>query len=920
MERRPRPSEDRSTSEPESYRVFFEKSPLPMWVLDLETLRFLDVNEAALRMYGFSRAEFLRLTIEDIRPPEDAPRLRETLQSLKPTDRLFGFWRHRKKDGTVFDVEVLSTEVRTLGRRARLVLVHDVTERQAAERHHAAQLAVLRVLIESKSFSEAAVPLIEALCPMGGWGLGEVWMYDAEASILRLHAWHAPGGKDVPGRGLASSGVTVRPGESLIGRAWQRNEPLSIRDVFDEADREWAESGVRLGLRSAVAFPIRTRSGPEAVAVLYGRPSLEPDAVLLDLLQEIGSGIGRLLERDHADAARRASVEAFQKAFQASPVAMGISLLKDGRFIEVNLEFLKMFGLERSEVVGKTSIELGLWVDTEQRRVLAERLRERGTIRDAEVIVRTKRGHVLHALMSVEYLDLRDQQTIITTLVDITDRVEARDAQRRLAAIVEGTDDAIFSKDLEGTITTWNAGAERVFGYTGQEAIGQNVALMVPTDKLAELEQILDRLRRGERIEHLETVRTRKDGHRIVVSLSISPLSDGTGRLMGAATIARDITERKRAEQLVRRSEARFRQLFEAAADPIILIDRRGTILELNPAAAALIGGKDPVALRGVNLGELIPPRELEKNRAYLRDLLHDRPVAEPFETYIELEGGELRFLQARSRVIREEGSEPYVQVIVRDVTSEKEFQRKILEGERRASASQVASFIAHEINTPLTNIALLSASLARGLKDPKALEKLGKIDQQRRFATNILAELLALTRSHDVKRVPVDVRGLLEAAIEQAASSRRGSARLVRDLPSGPVVASVDPLRIQQAVVNLLRNAFQATDSGAITLRLRADGGKLTIAVADTGPGMDEEVRSRMFQPFYTTKPRDEGLGLGLVLVKHVVEAHHGTIDVASEPGQGSTFTIALPLQGSDAEPPPPPAATRPTPSPKAP
>ena len=352
----------------------------------------------------------------------------------------------------------------------------------------------------------------------------------------------------------------------------------------------------------------------------------------------------------------------------------------------------------------------------------------------------------------------------------------------------------------------------------------------------------------------------------------------------------------------MKRSEARFRQLFEAAADAILLIDRRGTILDLNPAAAALIEGKDPSALRGINLGELVPARELEKNRTYLRELLHDRPVVEPFETYIELEGGERRFLHARSRVIREEGTEPYVQVVVRDVTPEKEYQRRLLESERRASASQVATFIAHEINTPLTNIALLSANLARGLKDPKALEKLAKIDSQRRFATSILAELLSLTRSQDVKRIPVDVRGLLDAAIEQTAPFRQESVKLVRDVPSKPLIAAVDPLRIQQAVVNLLKNAFQATTSGSVTLRLAGDDQHFIITVADTGPGMDEEIRSRAFEPFFTTKPREDGLGLGLVYAKHVVEAHDGTIEVASEPGRGSTFTILLPIEPTDA------------------
>lgn len=874
-----------------------------MWVFDLETLRFLDVNDAAVLSYGYSRAEFLAMTIEDIRPPEDIPRLRETLQDLKPTDRQFGFWRHRKKDGTVFDVEVLASEVPILRRRARLVLVHDVTDRLRAERHRATEIAVTRLLIEAKSFPDAAPRVIAAICETEDWVLGEVWVYDAAASVLRLDgAWHSPGLRDVHGRELASAGLTVRPGVGPVGRVWQRDAPVWIHDLREEPEHESVDSAARLGLRSAVGFPIRTRSGTEAVAVLFGPTIRELDEPLLDLLVDIGSRIGGVLERDRAEAARRTSVETVQKAFHANPVPLAISSLRGGAFVEVNHQFLQMFGYERGEVVGKTAQDLQMWVDPEQRKYLGEQLRERGAIRNAEVEVRTKAGEVRRALLSVEYLETRDPPTIIATLVDITEPVAAREAQTRLGAIVEGSDDAIFSKSLEGKITTWNSGAERIYGYPAAEAIGQPINLLVPDDKLPELEQVMQRLRRDETIDPFETVRVRKDGRKIVVSLRISPIRDSVGRLIGASTIARDITDRKRADQLIRRSEARYRQLFEVAADAILLIDRRGTILDVNPSGAALIGGKDPGALRGINLGELLPARELERARDYLRNLLHDRPVVEPFETYVELEGGERRFVQVRSRVIREEGTDPYLQVVARDVTPEKEYQRKLLESERRASMGQVAAFVAHEINTPLTNIALLSANLARGMQDPNVLEKLTKIDAQRRFAANIVAELLSLTRSQDMKRIPVDVRGVVEAAIGQAAAFRKEGVALIKELPATVLVAPVDPLRLQHALVNLLKNAFQATASGAVTVRLEALNEHLTISVEDTGTGMDEEVRSRLFQPFYTTKPRSEGLGLGLVFTKQVILAHEGSLDVQTAPGKGSTFTIRLPRPAENA------------------
>src|SRR5207245_808505 len=219
------------------------------------------------------------------------------------------------------------------------------------------------------------------------------------------------------------------------------------------------------------------------------------------------------------------------------------------------------------------------------------------------------------------------------------------------------------------------------------------------------LDRVRDHVRAGGTIPPFETVRVRKDGHKFVAAVTISRICDEAGRLVGASAATRDITEQKRAEQLVRRSEARFRHLFENAADGILLLDRRGTILDANPAGAMLLGARDPGALRGINLGELLPARELEKARSYLRALLAE---------------------------------------------------------------------------------------------DPTAIEKLENSREQRRCATNIVEELVAITRSDEVRRIETDVRGVVEAAADQAIAFRQGKVSLVKELPKDPVMANVDPLRLQ--------------------------------------------------------------------------------------------------------------------------
>jgi len=182
-----------------------------------------------------------------------------------------------------------------------------------------------------------------------------------------------------------------------------------------------------------------------------------------------------------------------------------------------------------------------------------------------------------------------------------------------------------------------------------------------------------------------------------------------------------------------------------------------------------------------------------------------------------------------------------------------------------------------------------------------------------------IVTELLSLSRSHELKRIPVDVRSVVASAIEQIIELKKADVKLVEEIPRNPIVASVDPLRLQQALINLLKNAFEATALGSVTIRLRSEDDHVTIAVIDTGSGMDAETRARLFQPFVTTKPRLEGLGLGLVFTKQVVESHDGSIAVFSDPGIGSTFTITLPKGTTDA-PKAPAVSTAPETLPKAP
>jgi len=251
------------------------------------------------------------------------------------------------------------------------------------------------------------------------------------------------------------------------------------------------------------------------------------------------------------------------------------------------------------------------------------------------------------------------------------------------------------------------------------------------------------------------------------------------------------------------------------------------------------------------------------------------------------------------------------VVVVVRDITDKKvaeaalkESMDRLRQSERLATLGQLAGFIAHELNTPLTSISLLTDAAARRTKDAKVLEKLDKINEERRRAAEIIRNLTSLSRNRQIQAIDSDLRSIVEAALDEVRRYRKKGVPVEVSLGDVPLRLKADPLQLQEAVVNLVKNAIDATDRGSVRVRLEERAGSYAIVISDTGTGMSPDVLVRVFDPTYTTKPRGEGLGLGLPLAKHIVAGHGGTIEATSEPGRGSTFTVLLPRGAVDEDP----------------
>jgi PAS domain S-box-containing protein len=485
-----------------------------------------------------------------------------------------------------------------------------------------------------------------------------------------------------------------------------------------------------------------------------------------------------------------------------------------------------------------------------------------------------------------------------------------------LAAIVDSADDAIVSKDLDGIIQTWNAGAERLFGYTADEVVGRPVTMLMPPDRVNEEPGILARIARGERIEHYETVRRRKDGTLVEVSLSISPIRDLSGRVIGASKIGRNISERRQAEE----TAAYLAAIVSSSTDAIVGKTLDGIVRSWNGAAERLFGYRADEAI-GRSITLIVPPERLHEEDDVLRRIRRGERV-EHYETVrVRKDGTEVEVSLTISPVRNAAGDIIGASKIARDITERRlyEKEREVLlarEREARAEAEAVnrakddfLATLSHELRTPLNAILGWGHVLDRGRTDPKIVERaLDTIMRSARQQAQLVEDLLDLSSiisgRFRLNPRPVDLVAVLTAALESVRPAIEAKGLRV-ETQFDPSVGAVsgDPGRLEQVFWNLLSNSAKFTPKGG-TVRVRLAGApsRAIVTVSDTGIGIRPDVLPSIFDRFRqgdsSITRAHGGLGLGLAIVKQLVELHGGTAE-GSSPGEGlgATFTVSLPV-----------------------
>jgi PAS domain S-box-containing protein len=647
---------------------------------------------------------------------------------------------------------------------------------------------------------------------------------------------------------------------------------------------------------------------------------------------------------------------------------LGVYLVDaDFRIAEVNPVALPVFGDMPGGVIGRAFDDVAhrLWGEEYANELVAifRRTLETGEsyVTAERASFRIDRGITEVYEWRVDRITLPDGRFgLVCYFRDISDQKNATAARAYLAALVDSADDAIIAKNLDGVIQSCNAAAERMFGYSSQELIGRSIRMLIPPERQDEEDEILARLRRGERIEHFETIRMRKDGRRLNVALTISPVKDDLGNIIGASKIARDITALKQAEaeriRLIQENAAVTETLNNVGALVASDLDRDKVVQAVTDAATERTGAafgaffynvvdergesytlyaisgvpremfaKSPMARNTEVFGptfrgtSVVRSDDITEDPRYGHNAPYDGmlPGQLPIRSYLAVpvkgRGGDIigGLFFGHSEVARFTAHHERIAIGIASWAAVALENARLYMNVQEASRlkDEFLASLSHELRTPLNAILGYARMLRSGIIAPDKKERaIATIERNATSLTQIVEDVLDISRIVSGKMrlnvqtvdFPTIVRNAIDA-IAPAADAKGVRVETVLDPDATPI--SGDPERLQQVLWNLLSNAVKFTQrDGKVQVRLERVNSHIELTVSDTGIGIAPEFLPHVFERFRqaeggTTRERG-GLGLGLSIARHLTELHGGTIEVSSGGvGQGATFRVKIPL-----------------------
>jgi len=918
----------------------------------------LRANREFLRMFGFEFDEVRGANIDQLIVPEErlieAAELTDHLSSGRP----FNIESYRRrKNGSFIDVSILGTPITVdRGQVGRYVIYRDITDKKRADRYRETQFATTRILSESGTMDEAVGSLLSAICDGLGWDYGRMWRADSAAGILRLeNSWH---NTEVASPDNFEDSTTCERGVGVAGSVWKSGEPTWVTDIAVDAVSTGTPA-IAAGLRSCFAFPVRYAGDIGGIMEFFSVTLRYPDFELLEVVADIGAQVGQFIERKRAELALIESEAKFRAV--ADTAASAIYIHEGDRFLYANRASESISGYTREELFAMPVWNLA---HPEFRAALKERADARR--RGEEVPSRyefkmiSKSGETRWLDFSAAVIQFEGHSAILATAFDITERKraeqlqsalyrianlagEAEDLQQFYASIHEIVGELMYAKNFYIAVLD-ETGRMINFPYFVDE---EDLVPPPPQERRRGLtdyvirtgEPLLADPRNFEELVIRGEVESRgapsldwlgvplKVGDRTFGVLTVQSYSDnvrfGQTELDILTFVSRQVAsaiEHRRSQEALRRSEQRYRSQVQSAVYGIYRSSIAGRFLDVNPALVQMLGYETREEVLALEMGSEVYADPGERARI----LAHLDPAA-------RIEGVETRWKRKDGRIINVRlsgrgglqypGEPPSFEMICEDITERRALEEQLRHSQKMEAVGRLAGGVAHDFNNLLTVIKGYSDLLMNEIDSADPMY--GEVEEIRKAAdraASLTRQLLAFSRRQVLAPKVLDLNSIITNMDKLLRRLLGEDVELTIRLDTKLGHVKADPGQLEQVIMNLAVNARDAMpEGGHITIEtgnfdldendsrehaMAKPGRYAMFKVTDTGTGMDAETLSRIFEPFFTTKEMGKGTGLGLSTVYGIVKQSGGYIWADSQPGQGASFRVLLPIVEAVTEP----------------
>ncbi len=864
----------------ERYATVFREAPVWIVISDVANSVCLEVNDAALRASGYRREEVIGHTGAETGWITAADRER-LLREMQGKGRVTDFeMKFCAKDGRELYGLVSCEPIVIGGRSCTLSVTIDITARKQAE-------AALRQ-------STAQLQSILGVAPIGVARVANRVIFEANDAIAQLLGYT---GKELYGQ----------PTRILF----------ETEEDYQAVGRHVAEMAAQNKASISFETRLRTKDGRNIDVVI--------NAVWTDPANRaVGTVIAvmDISERKRTEQALRHSEDKFAMVFRTSPDAISVHEMTSGRYLDVNPGFARLFGYAREEAIGRTPMELGVWVDPAERNTFLAILNHDGVVREHQARFRLRNGEERMCEVSAEAVEIAGRPHNVSILRDVTERKRAEqalsDSEEKFAKAFRASPDAIsISEVATGKFLDVNEGFERLSGYTRKELIGHTAQERGIWTSPEDRARMLQELGQHGRVQNMQSRVRSRNGAEGDFLMSVEKVEIG-GRAC-LVIVSRDITGQVQAGKALRESEEKFAKAFLASPYSLTISElATGRYVDTNIGFERLSGytREEVIGRTSLDLGIWVNPADRDE---LVRRLREDGTVR-GLEFTLRAKDGRIITALLNCEPIEVAGRACILNAL-QDITEQRraEVQKAALEAQLRQNQKlealgTLAGGIAHDFNNILTAIIVNQELALMDLAEPAVVQgRLAEIGRASNRAKELVRQILTFSRQQQHELLKQALQPIILEALGLLRSSLPTTIAIEQDLsPEAPPVMA-DAGQIHQVVMNLCTNAAHAMRHrpGRLTLRLVAcaldvsgclalpglqPGQYARLTVVDTGHGMDAAVLARIFEPFFTTKGPGEGTGLGLPVVHGIMQDHEGGIFVKSFPGEGTTFDLYFP------------------------